>query len=242
MKRSITIVGLLVFLIFISCENADDLLKKGNESFNQGNYEEATVLYTRAIKIKPSKELYASRGSAFSNLLKYNTAIEDLSAAINMDKDYYYAYFARGNAYYAIEDYEKAIKDLNFFTKFNTGNFEAYLILASSLYMEEQDKSALDVINEAINLDPERSNSYLIRGSIYLRNKYYSDARDDFNTVLKLEPENSRAISSLAQIKELEDEEALATLRRLFGNPTGDPYTDLYNFGYNLGMGALLGY
>jgi len=241
MKRAIAVLGVFFILGLLSCENADDLIKKGDALSESGNNDQAILSFTKAIKIKPSAQAYTKRGVVYYNQKKYNAAVDDYTSAIGLDKDFYDAYLMRGISYYYLLDYDKLIPDLNLYTKFNTTNDDAYVFLAAGLYANKQYQASLDAANTAIKLNPQRIDGYNVRGAIYLLNKNFPEARDDYNTVLKLDPDNSSAKESLAQLEKLQAEADRDYLRSLFGQTTGDPYTDLYNFGYNLGMSGLLG-
>ena len=83
------------------------------------------------------------------------------------------------------------------------------------------------------------ANGYILRGYGYLIKKNYKEASSDFRAALKIDPENAYAKENLAEINRIEQQTARNSLRRMMGS--GDPYTDLYNFGYQLGLDMLLG-
>ena len=85
-------VSIVMFSFFVSCESADSLFQKANESINNANYDEAIVLLTKAIKKQPAAQFYQTRANCYYILQQYDSSLEDYSQAINYDKDYYDAY------------------------------------------------------------------------------------------------------------------------------------------------------
>jgi len=245
-----TILITLTVLIFTSCENADNLMKKGDVLWEAAEYEQAAVLYGKAIKKKPSAELYYKKGSMFYNMQKYNTALDDFNNAINIDKDYEKAYKWRGYTYNALEDYKNAANDLKNYTRVVQDDHGALLMYSQVLYNIDEIDDAIKTAAMAIELDPDMADGFSLRGYGYFIKKNYKASTSDFRAVLRLDPENAYAKETLAEITRLEQQAARAkqqaeqqaarnALRSMMGS--GDPYADAYNFGYQLGLDMLLG-
>jgi len=249
-KVSAVLLIVLTMLAFASCENADKLMKKGDVLWEAAEYEQAAVLYEKAIKKKPSAELYYKKGSMFYNLQKYNTALDDFTSAINLDKDYEQAYKWRGYTYNALEDYKSAAGDLKNYTRAVQDDHDAFTMFSQVLYNTDEIDDAIKAAATAIELDPDMADGYTLRGYGYFIKKNYKAATSDFRTVLELDPENAYAKENLAEITRLEQQAARArrqaeqqaannALRSMLGS--GNPHADAYNFGYQLGLDMLLG-
>lgn len=64
----------------------NELRERGNECVRAGNYVEAIVHYSHAIKINAaSPQLYSNRSLAFLKLQQYYHALEDANEAIRLD-------------------------------------------------------------------------------------------------------------------------------------------------------------
>jgi len=245
-NANVVLLLALTALVFASCENADDLMKKGDALWDSAEYEQAAVMYGKAIQKKPSAELYYKRGSMFYNLQKYNTALDDFNSSINLDKDYEKAYKWRGYTYNVLEDYKSAASDLKNYTRVVQDDHDALTIFSQVLYSNDEVDDAIKAAAAVITLKPDMANGYILRGYGYLIKKNYKASSSDFRAALKIDPENAYAKENLAEINRLEQQAARAeqqaarnSLRRMMGS--GDPYTDLYNFGYQLGLDMLLG-
>lgn len=72
----------IVFIIF----QVTELREKGNECVRAGNYAEAVLHYSHAIKLdSTSPQLYSNRSLAFLKLQQYYYALEDANEAIQLD-------------------------------------------------------------------------------------------------------------------------------------------------------------
>lgn len=90
--------------------------EEGNEAFKRGNFQEAFTLYTEALAIDPlnkhtNAKLYFNRATVGSKLNKLEEAIEDCTAAINLDEGYIKAYLRRAKCYQSLEKHEEAVRD-----------------------------------------------------------------------------------------------------------------------------------
>ena len=104
----------------IGCGSWSYCIELSDESYANGDYEEALAHATRAINFKPALWVgYDQRGLIHLKLKNYLPAIEDFTEAINKGKDFVPAktFNYRGVAFsyidlldYALEDFEKAVK------------------------------------------------------------------------------------------------------------------------------------
>jgi len=89
---------------------AEQLKVEGNQAMNNGNYQHALELYTKAINYdKKNAIYYCNRAAAHSRLQDYACAIQDCKFAIELDPMYSKAYGRLGLAYCGLEDYENAL-------------------------------------------------------------------------------------------------------------------------------------
>lgn len=84
MKNTILSVLLLVSFSAMAIETSHE---RGYRAFEQGNYQEAKVLFSQAIKEQPNNaELYYNRALAESKLNQSEEAKKDFQTAINLIK------------------------------------------------------------------------------------------------------------------------------------------------------------
>ncbi|DBA02948.1 TPA: hypothetical protein N0F65_005975 [Lagenidium giganteum] len=92
-------------------QEADALKVSGNEALQQFRFAAAVQLYTQSIELHPTAIYYANRAAAHMKTESYGLAIEDASAAIELDASYIKAYYRRGSAELALGHHKKAVKD-----------------------------------------------------------------------------------------------------------------------------------
>lgn len=91
---------------------AVELKNDGNKALLANNYEEAIQLYSQAINLDPSKEVYfANRAQAYIKEEMYGAAVEDASQALKLNPAYTKAYYRRAVAQAAITKYKDALRD-----------------------------------------------------------------------------------------------------------------------------------
>ncbi|CAG9530613.1 unnamed protein product [Cercopithifilaria johnstoni] len=82
-------------------------------AFNEGNYEEAVMHFTNAIKLNPGLAvLHAKRANALLKLNKPNGAIRDCDKAISLNADSAQSYKFRGRAHRLLGNFVEAHRDL----------------------------------------------------------------------------------------------------------------------------------
>ena len=103
-------------------KEAEAALTKGNNAFENKDFDSAIIYFTKAIELDPNYAItYNNRGEAYSNLEQYPEALVDYTKAIELDPNYAIAYNNRGEAYSnlanhptgtpdAIADFTKAIE------------------------------------------------------------------------------------------------------------------------------------
>lgn len=90
---------------------AEALKLEGNKAIAQKDFDLAIKKYTEAIEALPSNAVYfANRAAAFTNLQKYDEAIEDAEAAIKIDPNYSKGYSRLAYAKYVQDKPEEALE------------------------------------------------------------------------------------------------------------------------------------
>jgi tetratricopeptide (TPR) repeat protein len=114
--RAAVIISIALLLVMIPGmghgQTAEDWLKQGRE---QVDPERQVECFTRAIRLNPElAEAYTGRGTAYSDLGKYDKVIADYTKAIELNPDNAQNYHNRGWAYDKLGQYDKAVAE---FTK-----------------------------------------------------------------------------------------------------------------------------
>ena len=109
----------------INYDNADH--NRGIVFYNLGDYDKATIDYTKAIEINSKNAVaYFHRGKAWANKKEPNKAIIDFNKAIILEPHFTEAYGSRGNTWTDLGIYEKAISDYSKVIELNPLDGVAY--------------------------------------------------------------------------------------------------------------------
>ncbi|XP_077285304.1 uncharacterized protein LOC143910621 [Arctopsyche grandis] len=96
--------------------DANSLKEKGNECVKNGNFKEAILLYTHAIKIEPNNDLlHSNRSLTYLRLKQYALALQDANETIRLNPSWAKGYFRKAEVEAAVglldeayESYETA--------------------------------------------------------------------------------------------------------------------------------------
>lgn len=89
---------------------AEAFKSKGNQSMQLKLYSEAIELYTCAIALcEKNAVYYSNRAAAYTQIHRYDEAIEDCLKSIEIDPNYSKAYSRLGSAYFAKGNYNDAL-------------------------------------------------------------------------------------------------------------------------------------
>lgn len=87
------------------------LKEAGNKAYGAKNLDDAIDLYSKAILCKQDPVYYSNRAACYSALNDWDKAVEDTTAAINIDPEYIRALNRRANAYDHLGKYRESLLD-----------------------------------------------------------------------------------------------------------------------------------
>lgn len=122
--------------------NANNEKDKGNDCFRSGDLENALFYYSRSLVFDPQKPLVlCNRAQVYLKLKRYFKAIEDCTAALNIDSSLIKAWVRRGKAKLAQGEYVEAVKDFSQAKELEPSNKEVCrLLLSAQQKCEKNDK------------------------------------------------------------------------------------------------------
>ncbi|KAF2458674.1 hypothetical protein BDY21DRAFT_209355 [Lineolata rhizophorae] len=83
----------------------------GNKAYGAKEFQRAIDLYGKALLCKQDPVFYSNRAACWSSLQEWEKAVEDTTAAINLNKEYVKALNRRANAYEELGKYSEALLD-----------------------------------------------------------------------------------------------------------------------------------
>ncbi|TIB35456.1 hypothetical protein E3P86_02663 [Wallemia ichthyophaga] len=92
---------------------AQDFKSKGNKQYQQHQWNEAAINYSKAIEssTKPEAVFYSNRAACYNNLGDYNKVIDDCNEALKLDSEYVKALNRRAQAFEQLGNLNDALND-----------------------------------------------------------------------------------------------------------------------------------
>ena len=197
----------------ISLPTAEECLRRGNQYYNQQDYQKAIAQYTQAILLDP-KNAYAhlNRGLAYYVQGYTDKGINDYNQACQLKPQsattFYYrglAYQHKGQLYEAISDYEQALRinpQYNDATSKRQAAYDALLKRAQSAYQKGQLDKALADCNLLLGLNPIDVTLLTLRGQVYEQKGQVEKALADYDEALRLNPHDVTLLTLRGQVYE----------------------------------------
>ena len=158
------------------------------------NYDQAIADMTFVIDIKPTRSAYMNRGVYYYVIGELNRALEDYTAAINLNPGSFANRFAhrnRASVYIMLKEYSKALTDVNTAIRMEPNDAGSYNVRGIIYHNQLKYSKAIKEYNKAISLDPNFINAYHNRGLVLFDRGKYSQAIVDFNFCITLNKNSS---------------------------------------------------
>lgn len=154
-------------------------------------YKEAIKYFTKCIDLDFSMKVdaYYYRAECYYKIENYNLAINDLNNVIEINPNYYGAYFYRGCLKCGNLDIQKGLEDLTNTIKNNEEEYLFEALRLKSSYLTPQE--VLDECNKIINNGTNEYRIYAIRSSFNNSLKHFENALKDSELFLSKYPKNS---------------------------------------------------
>ena len=208
------VLAALFFMSFPGVTHAAEtdaltLLNEGSALVQQGKYDEAIDVLTRAIKAEFPPEydvesnyglIYTNRGLAYFRKGFIKEALADYDTAVALDPNNPDTLNNRGVLKQSKGDTAGALADYGAAIATNALLASAYINRASLLIEMKRPSEALKDLNNYILLVADNPDVYNLRGRIYLDQGKRELAAADFNRALFLAPGNRDAFLNLGRL------------------------------------------
>lgn len=119
--------------------------EEGNDAFKAGRFQDACKLYTEALAIDPlnkiiNAKLYFNRATVLCRLTKTKEAVEDCTAALNLDTNYLKALLRRAKCYMDLGEYEDAVRDYEKVCKLNRSRESKKLLQDAKIALKQSNR------------------------------------------------------------------------------------------------------
>jgi tetratricopeptide (TPR) repeat protein len=127
-----------------------------------------------------------NKGHSLFYQQKPKDAINEYTKSINIDPEFYLAYYDRGVVYVNLEEYEKAIPDLKRSIELYNEFSNSYYFLGFVYHSQNKLDMAMANYTKAINTDPPYADAYFQRAEIYKMQGDTSKAESDMRRFYEL--------------------------------------------------------
>lgn len=167
--------------------SAEELYSKGNDAFENNDYDKAIGFFSAAIAANPNYSgAYFRRAFSKSELKDIKGAIDDYTTAIRLKPDYISAYYNRGIIRSQIKDDTGAIEDYTAAIRLQPDDAAAHYGRAISKFAIKDYTGAIEDYTDAIRLQPDYAPAYKNRGHIRFHLKDFTGACEDFRNSCRL--------------------------------------------------------
>ncbi|WP_321416955.1 tetratricopeptide repeat protein [uncultured Methanomethylovorans sp.] len=160
MLMFVVVFGILVLIVFFAIipaassseQKAIDESVKGDNYYNQGNYDSALQAYDNAIELDvDNSTYYHSKGTALCGLGRYDESLDSYNKALDLDENYTAAWTGKGYALNELSRYDEALVAFDKAIEINSMDAQAWSGKSEALFKlgkyEEAQAAAEDALD-----------------------------------------------------------------------------------------------
>lgn len=172
----------------------------GVRFFNKGQYQDAVIQFSNAMKIDPKFEpAYYQLARCFLKLgpSHFRDAYQELTRATELDPSDLKAQTDLGNLLLAARQFKQAQERAKIVLQKDPKNVDGLVLLANSNAGLSNLTESLAEMQSAIQLEPSRTSSYLNMGVLQLSAQKVNDAEESFKKAIEVDPKSAQAVMAL---------------------------------------------
>lgn len=202
MKHTITfLIGLLICSVSIG-QTIDEQLKKSEELFESGKYQDAILELTQLLVMdSKNADAYLLRAICYSASGNYKLAKPDYDKAIEIEPKVGKYYYNRGVFYDFQGKTKKALADYNLSIEFSPDDPSGYYNRAIIYDNQKDYLKSIDDYSMAIKLDSLNPDLYNNRGLAYKNSGQLENAISDYSKSIEIKPDYSMGYYNRARVK-----------------------------------------
>lgn len=189
----IFLLSLFVFSGF--SQNSSEILIRANKASLERRYDEAAMLHRQFIAFnKTDYRGFFNLGMVYFNAMKFDSAIQTFSDAINLYKNHKESRYYRAKSYLALNQIHNAISDTHLLLTNDSSDISVLLLLADIYKKDKKYDKALQWMNESERYD--ENNKEILFDKAYLLKEMgkYSEALRYFQKLYRLNSTFKKAL------------------------------------------------
>jgi len=188
------LVPSLAAVLLSACSLAPNVRKQsyfqnGQRYFEKGQYREASVEFSNAIKIDPSyADAHYQLAQSYLNLQQQSRAFQEFSRTVELRPDDFQSRIAMANLLVLGHDFSHAHEQTDLLLKLRSSDPAVHALASSLLAAEGDIPRAIGEAELTISLAPGRWEPYLSLALLQLKNNQTDAAEVSFKKVIELNP------------------------------------------------------
>ncbi len=154
----------------------------------------------QSIKLLPSFGAHYNLANIYTNEKEYALAIENYSAAIQLDPQHALAYNNRGVVNSTQKNYAEAVKDFNKAIEIDPTLLDPYYNQAVCYFLLNNTDAALASYNQVIHLRPDFWQAYANRAVIYTKHRQLNLALQDYDYFIRNNPQSASTYDARSRV------------------------------------------
>lgn len=187
-------------------QQSNDLLTESNEYFRRGNfyynfkkYDDALLMYNKALQINPNfPEAWGNISKIYGILNKNEKALVYIEKALEISPKFSEAWIGRGSIFINLENFPDALVSFENALTINPDSVDALCFKGALLGKLNRYNEALVPLNKALKLEPKDYHTLALRGYTYFKLIQFNDAETDYNTAISIKPDYAEAWYNMA--------------------------------------------
>jgi tetratricopeptide (TPR) repeat protein len=193
------VIGGILWLQLIFGWNVNKDLERGDELYENGQYEEAIQAYDKAIEEDPdSSEAYNNKCSALHEIGKYEESIQACDKAIELNPNFNESYNWKGSSLKLIGHYEEALGAFNQSIKLNSKSSSSYNEKGLVLFQMGKYEEAIAAFDGFIKINSKDSTVYFNKARALDEMGKYKEAVESYDKAIKLDSKSNDFYSAKA--------------------------------------------
>jgi tetratricopeptide (TPR) repeat protein len=170
--------------MLFSCAGGES--NKGDQHYNEGNYEAAIAAYNEYLSTRPKdvKALY-NRGRSYEELGQVEKAEQDFLAAMKLDSRNTQVMLSLSNLYQKQRNHSAALLYADYAVQVPGAPAMAYFMKGRALHQLGNTKEALKEYSAAIQMKKDFGQAYYYRGMLKIATDKKSDGCEDIRSALQ---------------------------------------------------------
>ncbi|MDB9311746.1 tetratricopeptide repeat protein [Spirulina sp. CS-785/01] len=212
-------------------EQLNDLLRRGRDLADTGNYQQAIATYQQAATLdRRNPKIYSGIGYLYAVQGRFQEAAQAYRNALFLDRNNSSFYYAYAHCLAQIGDNRNATNAYRHAIQLQPNHIDSYLGLGVVLMRQGYHDRALQVYQRVVNLNPPNGEVYGLMATALLEQNQTQSALDLLRQATQRYPNNSKLWMQLGIFLlglEDNDQEALNALQRSANLDPRNPYAQL---------------